>query len=93
MKVYQFTVPFGKSKQEFEETLAHDHGGFTRHHGYGGWINADKELIREESYVYTVATEYGIILKNYVREYLKGLGEQAMYFAEMGEAEITNLGA
>lgn len=94
MIVYQFTVPANKNYAAFEEKIAREFGGGFVTFSDGLWRNLDGRVERERVAVYTVAVDSlteGFRLRGTVRDFLKEISEQAMYFAEIGTAQIEFL--
>lgn len=93
MRVYQFIVPTHKAGTAFDTELAYNFEGYTKHAATGAWLNPRRQLVTEQVYVYTVAVYEGSggTLRRWVLEQLKALDEQAVFFAEIGTAEIVTL--
>lgn len=94
MRVYQFTVPTTKASPIFEGVLVEKFGGFTvADSTTGAWKNGEGKIEVEPVFVYTVAVPEGnqSLLLALVTEFLRGAGEQAAYFAEVGAAQIITL--
>lgn len=92
MKLYQFTLPVGKWRPQVDKTLCERFGGFTRHTGYGAW-KGSSGILYERVYIYQVAVPEGFAheLRVLVDDYLTSQGEEAMFWAEVGTAEIVSL--
>lgn len=92
MKVYEFVLPVQKAGREFTTTLTLRYGGVTSWLARGAWWNEHaRELESENVIVYQVATWKGESLKTFVETYAKGVHEKALYFAEVGRANIISL--